>query len=605
MASSTDQVRKKKTLPLQTHNVPHEEEFEGEILDAEIIEDDEPARATPGGPSNQRNPRQPGQRSTARGKRRSEREQKRNQAWDDRRAREDLPSSASFVPQMSASTQKPADPASQLRRDVDRAGKKYMETLRKSDIISAKRTPRERTSQLTGIHKGYVSMMVLSCLQPLSQGINSKSVLNMVGMGSAMWMLSPNFRSQVGDFGAQMRETIVKKIDERRQSQIDKVLSTAAAQQEAGKPLSQKWQNKLERAERAERGGRDAYTAQSAGMTEVALTENAYAAMRVEGVNIDEIRDTHSSMLKTLYEQAHEDGVDANEVAMAARVVVGLRLEEEPELASVFGELAHGQFGKSEPREVRMSGTEETAHVWTGEFESRLGQKIEAGSFGLRSPMDANQHQAAIADTMTADMISLTRQHGVDGLNMGVVSYAAAWGLKDRPDFDGMVAMDNPLGERLRTSRVMLDTLNADNISDSEQQRIYSNAYVDALETVSALYPEIEQEWAAKFGENWRENMRSFVSDPQSYMNQTGGESTASKEQQGEWDAPSAWEAGPASQDRNNPTTQQTNNTATQTSRKYRNARINQNYIETAKTGVMGMGSDPSDFRDQDFEMGG
>lgn len=526
MAGSTDQDSRRKTLPLQTHEAP--------------------------------------------------------QGGQGRRKRESPASSAPAAgARAGRDQQRLSDPASQLRREVDEAGRKYMEVLRKSDILAAKKTPKERASQLTGIHKAYVSMMVLSCLQPLEEGINAKSALSVVGMGSAMWMLSPNFRDQVGDFGEQMKETIVKKIDERRQGQIENTINSAHAKTEDGTPLSRRWQSKLEHAEQAARGGRDAYTAQSAGMTEVALTENAYAAMRVEGADVDAIRDAHTSMIEDLYAQAHEDGVEASEVATAARVVVGLRLTEEPELASVFGELSHGQFARSDPREVRISGTGETAHVWTGEFESRLGQKIEAGSFGLRDPMDADGHQAAIADTMTADMIALTRQYGVDGLNMGVVSYAAAWGLKDRPDYGGMLTMDNRLGERLRTSRVMMNTMDADSISPSAQQQIYSNAYVDALENVRGIYPEVEQEWAAKFGEDWRENMRDFVSNPQSYMDrQSDGQPAPAG-----YEAPQAWEAGPA--------------------RKYRNARINQNYIETAKTGVLGLGSDSSDYRDQDFDMGG
>jgi hypothetical protein len=182
---------------------------------------------------------------------------------------------------------------------------------------------------------------------------------------------------------------------------------------------------------------------------------------------------------------------------------------------------------------------------------------------------------------MTADMISLTRQGGADGLNMGVVGYAASWGLKDRPDYGQLMSMDNPLGERLRTSRLMMASMEADAISPSEQQRVYSNAYVDAMENVSALYPEVEQEWAAKFGANWRENMRSFVSDPQSYMGANAAPEPARE-------SSPAWEAGPA-----------------RPSSKYRNARINQNYIATAETGVAGMGSDSSDFRDPDFDMGG
>lgn len=598
MAIRTDQNRKKKTLPLQTHEAPSDEPFEGDVINGEIVDDHDPQPATePTGPGAQKftgkNPRTPGQR-------RADREDRRNQAWDERRDRENLPPlPKAETSRSTVDGRHPRIPMSQLRRDVDAAGKQYMEALRQADLMTAKRTPKERSSQLTGIHKGYVSMMVLSCLQPLNEGVNAKAILSMVGMGSAMWMLSPNFRNQVGDFGNQMKEAISTKIDERRQSQIDKVLGKAAEKGEDGKPLSQKWQTKLDRAERAARGGRDPYTAQSAGMTEVALTENAYAAMRMEGANVEEIRDIHDSMLKTLYEQAHTDGIDASEVAQSARVVVGLRLDAEPELAAVFGELSHGQFAKSPPREVRISGTGELAEVWTGEFESRLGQSVDAGSFGLRAPMDADQHQKAMADTMTADMISMTRQHGVDGLNMGVVGYASAWGLKEHPEFQNMVKMENPLGERLRTSSTMLSAMKGDSISPEEQQKIYSNAYVDAMETISALYPDVEQEWAAKFGENWRNNMRDFVRDPQNYMGQQGDKNAPFTDQSGAWGGARARESGPAHR------APEPTPVGAKATTRYRNARINQNYIETSETGLTGLGSDSSDFRDQDFEMGG
>lgn len=536
MASSTAQARKTKTLPLQTYGSPQdghprEDETSARVIhEGEIVEEEG--------------------RSAGRARRRPA---------DRRRA--------------------PESAAARLRREVDAAGEKYMAELRRADLLAAGKAPKERAAQLTGIHKSYVSMMVLSCLQPLTDGFTAKSVLSMVGMGSAMWMLSPNFRHQVGDFRDQMAEAVSAKIDERRQSRIDKVIAEAAEKGADGVPLSRKWQARLDQAERAQRGGRDAYTAQSAGMTEVALAENAYAAMREEGADIEAIRAAHSSMVEGLYEQAREDGLDPEEVARAARVVVGLRLEEEPGLASVFSELAHGQFARSAPREVRLSGTDETAMVWTGEFESRLGQQVRSGSFGLRGPMDADQHQAAIADTMTADMVSLTRRLGASGLNMDVISYAAAWGLRGRADYPEMAAADNHLGKRLRTSALMWATMDADGISAEEQQRIYSNAYVDALENVSALYPEAEHEWAAKFGANWRENMRSFVSDPHSYMNAYADDPAGA--------SATAWEAGPAGP-----------------SGKYRNARINQNYISTETGALTGFGSDSSDFRDQDFGMG-
>lgn len=562
MASSTNRDRGTRTLPLQTHEAPQNESV-NEIIDGELVDED-----------GQRPPRRTAPDRS--GRDRSEREKRRNEQWDARRKEKGM-------------DPLPTEPMTRLRLQMEAAASTYMASVRRSSIQTAKLTPKERTSQLTGLHKAYASMMVLSCLDPLKEGVNAKSVCKTVGMSAALWMLSPNFRDMVGDLRTQIRPAINEMIQERKESKQERVFKKTDKKLDKGKSLSRRWEKKRDKAERAQRGDRDAYTAKSAGMTEVALVENAYAAMRVEGADVDAIRDTHDQLIKTLYEQAESDGVDAADVAKAARVVVGFRLEEDPNVASVFGELAHGKFAKSDPREVRISGTDETATVWTGEFESRFGQPVEAGSFGLRSPMNADQHQVAIAETMTEDMISLTRQHGVDGLNMGVVSYAAAWGLKDRPEYEGMLAMDNPLGERLRSSRLMMATMDADGISAEEKQRIYSNAYVDAMEMLATLHPDVEEQWGEKFGQDWKGNMRDFVSDPSAYMDGRGAEWDWEQAGGGSGqEGPSAREAGPA-----------------RSTRTYRTARINQNYIETSSTGVAGFGSDSSDFRDPGFEMGG
>ena len=551
MAGRTDQRPQTKTLPIPKHGASQEDTTPPAVLQGEIVDDDAKAK---------------GRRRRSRGL---------EDRWERRREEEarHRPAGASVE----------LDPISRLRRDVETAGRLYMDSVRKAEVLSADRTPAQRTAKLTGLHKAYASMMVLACMKPLGEGVNAKNVLNVVGMGAAMWMLSPNFRTQVGEFGTQVKAAVTTKIQERRQSNLDKAQKKAWKE---GRPLSVKWQQRLDD---VERGGRIAFTAKSAAMTEVALAETMYSAMRQEGADVEGLALVHSDLIETLYQQAAEDGIDAKDIATAARVVVGLRLEDEPHLACVFSDLAHGQYARSDSREVRIGDNGETAWVWTGEFESRLGEQVEAGSFGFRPPMTADQHQKAIADTMTSDMISLTMQNGVDGLNVGVVSYAAAWGLKDNADFGSMLQMDNPLGERLRTSSLMMGTMSDDGLSMEEQQRVYSNAYVDSMEYISMLYPEVEKEWAEKFGSEWRQNMRDFVSNPHDYMDMTADQNPGPAPR-------AAWEAGPA---------RSPEGSAPPASRTYRQARINQNYIETSKTGLTGFGSDSSDFRDEGFDLGG
>ena len=589
MASSTGTDQKTRKLPLRTYAVPPgTDQPTSEVFDGEIVDEDvESAGERPKGrrktrqprAHDRREPRQPG-----------EGERRRSAAWDARREREGLAPSAPVQ-------EPPATALSRLKRETDAAGRSYMRALERSDILTAKKTPKERVSQLSGVHKGYASMMVLACIQPLKDGVSSKSVLNAVGMGTAMWVLSPDFRHQVGDLAFQMRDSIKTRIHERRESKVDKVFSKTAKKTKNGKPLSEKWQRRLESAQ-THRRGRIAFTAESAGMTQVGLAENAFAAMRAPGADAEEIRTTYDSLIKTMYEQAGQDGIEPEEIATAVRSVVGARLAEEPELATVFTELAHAQFTKSDPREVLMTGTGEVASVWSGEFESRLGQKVESGSFGLRAPMTADQHQAAISETITGDMITMTRSGGAEGLNVSMVSYAAAWGLRDRPGYPRMLRMDNPLGERLRSSRLMMATMTTDGISADEQQRIYSNAYVDAMETISALHPDTEEEWAARFGANWRDSMREFVSNPESYFSEEEEEAEAFSEPPFQ---SSAWAAGPGTGD----TREAEQRTSTRTARRYRSARINQNYIESSETGLTGLGSDSSDHRDPGFDLGG
>lgn len=574
MAGSTDQTPKPKTLPIPTHEVPPENVSAGGVFETELVDDEVRPRREP------RRPRLIPEKTRTGSA--SEAEQQRREWWDRREEAEG---------RLLTTARPDMDPMDRLRWETRRAGMVYMRAIRDSDILSPKKTQAQRTEQLTGLHKAYASMMVLSCLKPLSEGFNSKNILNVIGMGAAMWMLSPNFRTQVGDFRAQIKDTITEKIEERRTGKIEKSMGKVrGAQGKAAakeKPLSARWQRKLEKTERAQRGGRDLYTAKSAAMTEVALTEATYVAIRQEGADVRTLTDLHAGMLKALYEDAAQDGVKPEEIATAARVVVGLRLADEPGLACVFGDLAHGQFARSDAREVLIGENGETARVWTGEFESRLGQKVESGSFGLRLPMDSISHQAAMADTMTADMIALIRDGGVEGLNVGMIGHAAAWGLKDSENYPEMLMMDNPLGERLRSSRLMMDSMDQDGLSDAEQQTAYSNAYVDAMGYISHLYPEVEQEWGEKFGADWKENMRDFVSNPQSYMD-------TAAEQAHDATPSGAWPAGPAQE-----------GPGGNAERKYRQARINQNYIETSKTGLTGFGSDASDFRDDGFEMGG
>lgn len=405
------------------------------------------------------------------------------------------------------------DPLAQLKRDTMLAGETYMESLRKSGILDAGETKATQRKQLSGMHQVYASMMVLQCVQPLQQGLSGQNIASVLGMGASMWMLSPNFRTQVGSFAGQMGEVIRGKIEGRGSKKDRKAQSRFEALSAKGKgdQLANRWQKRLDKMEHAERGHRLPFTAQSAAMTEVALAEAAYADMRRPGANPRVIQDRYESALSALYEYAEDDGLAREEISRSMRVIVGQRLEKEPGIANVFSELGHGRFTKSEPREVYINGTTETATVWTGDFvDSYEGRVITSGSFRLRQPMSVNEHRLLASETLAAEMTSTT---SVGELNDVLSQYVVAASVGRYPDVVDQI--ENPdARRRLGKARTMFASMQADGLSPEQQRFAYSAAYVDAVEAAQHANPKLGAEWAAQYGDNWREKvaeeMRSY-----------------------------------------------------------------------------------------------
>jgi hypothetical protein len=398
------------------------------------------------------------------------------------------------------------DPLVKLKLDTVRAGETYMESLRKSGVLTSGQTKTTQRKQLSDMHQVYASMMVLQAVQPLQQGINAKSIASVLGMGASMWMLSPNFRTQVGNFAGQMGDVIRGKIEGREGKKGAKAKSKfeALASKGKGDQLAGRWQKRLDKMEHAERGHRLPFTAQSAAMTEVALAEAAYADVRRPGADPRAIQDRYVSALSALYEYVDDDGIDREDVSRSMRVIVGQRLEQDPAIANVFSELGHGRFTKSEPREVIINATGELVTVWTGDFiDSYEARTISKGSFRLRPPMGISEHRVLSTETIAAELTSAT---SVGELNDALSQYVVAASVQRYPDVIDQLE-DPAARRRLGKARTMFASMAADGLSPEEQHFAYTAAYVDAVEVAQRLNPELGAEWAAQYGDQWREKV--------------------------------------------------------------------------------------------------
>ncbi|MFE6939674.1 hypothetical protein [Streptomyces chartreusis] len=419
-----------------------------------------------------------------------------------------------------------------LRAETRLAGEKYMASLRDSKLLVPGFNDEERTQELGVMHHVYMQMMMQSCLKPLSRGVNANSVVQAVGMVMAMRMLAPDFKREMDNYLQPLKDKIQERIDTRTRGMVASAESGIAHRQRIFKNvpsdarrerligstdprdhLTKKWRKRFDAMQHRERGHREMFTPDSAAMTEVALMENAFWKMREPGADAGLIRDSYRAMRKRLHEQMNADGVERQEVVQRARMIVGERMEYEPELRTMFNGVAHGRIVKAPAHEERFAGSDRVRTVWSGEFDDHLGQRLpEDGMFTLRRPMDADAHQVQLAETMKTSMLDALGRGDQEGYGGNMLGYLVGFAAQKRGlDTSGLPDL---LQHRLDQSEVMIASMDVDGLPPEEQQRVYSNAYVDAMEAVNEKYPDLEAELKRSLGENWQQTLQTAVDDP-------------------------------------------------------------------------------------------
>ncbi|MBL1115347.1 hypothetical protein JK364_23540 [Streptomyces sp. 110] len=423
-----------------------------------------------------------------------------------------------------------------LRAETRLAGEKYMASLRDSKLLVPGFNNEERTQELGVMHHVYMQMMMQSCLKPLSRGVNANSVIQAVGMVMAMRMLAPDFKKEMDSYLQPLKDKIQERIDTRTRGMVASAESGIAHRQRIFKDvpsdarrerligstdprdhLTKKWRKRFDAMQHRERGHREMFTPDSAAMTEVALMENAFWKMREPGADAGLIRDSYRAMRKRLHEQMSEDGLERQEVVQRALMIIGERMEYEPELRTMFNGVAHGRIVKAPAHEERITGSGRVRTVWSGEFDDHLGQRLpEDAMFTLRRPMDADAHQVQLAETMKTSMLDALGRGDQEGYGGNMLGYLVGFAAqKQGLDTSGLPDM---LQHRLDQSEVMIASMDIDGLSPEEQQRVYSNAYVDAMEAVNEKYPDLEAELKRSLGENWQQTLQTAVDDPGAFF---------------------------------------------------------------------------------------
>lgn len=423
-----------------------------------------------------------------------------------------------------------------LRAETRLAGEKYMASLRDSKLLVPGFDDEERTQDLGVMHHDYMQMMMQSCLKPLSRGVNANSIIQAVGMVMTMRMLAPDFKKEMDSYLQPLKDKIQERIDTRARGMVAFAESGITHRQRIFKDLpsdarrerligstdprdhlTKKWRKRFDAMQHRERGHREMFTPDSAAMTEVALMESAFWKMREPGADVGLIRDSYRALRKRLHEQMSEDGLERREVVQRARKIIGERMEYEPELRTMFNGVAHGRIVKAPAHEQQIAGSDRVHTVWSGEFDDQLGQRLpEDGMFTLRRPMDADAHQVQLAETMKTSLLNALGRGDQEAYGGNMLGYLVGFAAqKQGLDTSGLPGM---LQHRLDQSEVMIASMDIDGLPPEEQQRVYSNAYVDAIEAVNEKYPDLEPQLKRSLGENWQQALQTAVDDPGAFF---------------------------------------------------------------------------------------
>lgn len=261
---------------------------------------------------------------------------------------------------------KPSSPMDQLESDFAKVDAHYLTYARKQQVYSDRRDDMKK--RFSGMNDVFMTQMMMTCASPLRDGVNFESVITCLSMYMGMRMGSKDFRQKSDMALTKMKYEICN----------------AAAQKQG--PDS-KYAAEAEKYRRGmvmqKNGGRYPFTAHSAALTKIAMTQQAYADMRVPGADTEDIMSKYNTAMSVLNMQCREDGVLMSAVNQHMRLCVGRMGKADPQFAATFNELSYDGIkrapGKEDPNNPG-------SRVWTGEYQNREGQPYNDG-FTPREPL--------------------------------------------------------------------------------------------------------------------------------------------------------------------------------------------------------------------------
>lgn len=241
--------------------------------------------------------------------------------------------------------------------------------------LDVKQSVDEQKKELSKMSKLFCVALAGACLLPLRKGVNSKSVLRVIGLWAGCCFLSKTFRQETN--------RIVSDV-------MSPLMSKKAA---AAKPGSMLAKRKLQI---DESGGTLPLTPDSLAIAKIAFCKQAYRDMRVKGADVEGVLQNYQKASERLYQVGLENGVCPELVDKSMRKIVADLIDKDSTFIPVFTETAYDLVYRGEDKvhiqkyrdgeEIR----ERTYTQWEGAYLTEDGDTF-VGGFSPRRPESVNE----------------------------------------------------------------------------------------------------------------------------------------------------------------------------------------------------------------------
>ena len=288
--------------------------------------------------------------------------------WTDERKR--TPSGGKSVPLDSKEEQKAL---TDLEHDIQKVELDYEQFAEKNlDVmkdVNQQKEPIQKTNKL------FCLALAGCCLTPLRKGINTKSVLRVIGLWVGCCVLSKQFRQETNDVITKAFHPLIQK----KASQADPESLLAHRKMllnESGDTLP--------------------LIPESVAVMQIAFCQQAYRKMREDGADVEAVKEKYREASEKLYEMAEKDGIRREQVDKQMRKIAGDLIDKDSSFLLIFKETAYDTVIRGKDRvhtqKYQDAGGVKTRtySTWEGDYTNEDGS-VYRGGFTPREPESVNE----------------------------------------------------------------------------------------------------------------------------------------------------------------------------------------------------------------------